>query len=194
MQAKRWVFRLVAAAMIAVAGWWALDEGDPERALDTELLERDRRPDYFVANFVLDATDETGVATYRLRSERMTHFMDEDLWLLEAPWLTMFTETGEPWHLRAKRGRAWDAITQALLEGEVTIRREEGPDNLEANVDTSEVYARPAEHYAETAQFAVYYREGTRISGVGAEAYLDRDLFKLLSEVEAFHVPAQQDD
>ncbi len=187
---KRWVFRLVAAAVIAVAGWWILDEQEPEPTLDTELLDRERRPDYFVEDFILDVTNDAGVATYRLRSPRMTHFMDEDLWLLDTPWLTLYPETGEPWHLRAEQGRAWDAVTQALLEGEVTIRRDQGPDNLEANVDTSNVYARPADQYAETEEFAVYYREGTRISGIGAEAYLDRDLFKLLSEVEALYVPA----
>ncbi len=190
---RRWVFRLVAASVIAVAGWWILDEGEPDPRPDTELLERERRPDYFIEQFVLDVTDESGVATYRLRSPRMTHFMDDDLWLLETPWLTLFTETGEPWHLRAERGRAWDNVTQAHLEGEVTLRRAAGPDNLEANVDTSEVYARPAEHYAETDRFAVYYREGARVSGIGAEAYLDRDLFRLHSEVKGIYEPAQDD-
>ncbi|MCC5810269.1 MAG: LPS export ABC transporter periplasmic protein LptC [Ectothiorhodospiraceae bacterium] len=187
---KRWVFRIAAACIIALAGWWILDE-DTVAPPPPDVMDAETRPDYFVEGFTMDATNEDGVVTYRLAGERMLHFTGDDLWTLETPVMTFIPETGEPWILRSERGRAWNNVTEAQLEGEVTIRRARGPDNLEANVDTSEVYVLPAERYAETDEFAVYYREGTRISGTGARGYLERDQFELLSEVKGNYVPSQ---
>ncbi len=187
---RRWIFHLSALGIIALAGWWILDE-DTVEPPTPDVMEVETRPDYFVEGFTVAATDENGVVTYRLGGERMLHFMGRDLWTIDAPVVTFIPEIGEPWVLRSETGRAWNNVTEAQLEGEVTIRRARGPGNLEANVDTSEVYVLPAERYAETDEFAVYYREGTRISGTGARGYLERDQFELLSEVKGHYVPSQ---
>ena len=187
---RRWLFRSVAGAVIAVAGWWILDEDTPEPVTAPETLDRERQPDYFVESFTLDVTNEHGVRTYRLEGETLTHFQGDDLWLVEQPWVVFYPDSGAPWNLRSEKGRAWNNVTEALLEGEVTIRREATADNLEANVDTAEVYLRPPSQYAETDRPAVYYREGVRIRGVGARGYLQREQLELLSEVRGNYDPA----
>ncbi|MCP1673889.1 lipopolysaccharide export system protein LptC [Natronocella acetinitrilica] len=187
---RRWVFRIVAGLVIAAAGWWILDEDTVDPVVAPDSLERERTPDYFVENFTLDATDEQGVRTYRLQGDTMTHFMDDDLWRVQQPWMIYYTESGSPWHLRSERGRAWNSVTEAMLEGDVTIRREASDENLEANIDTSEVYLRPQARYAETDQYAVYYRDGLRISGIGVRGYLDRQQIEMLSEVRGVYEPA----
>ncbi len=189
---RRWLFRIVAGTLIAVVGWWVLDEDVPEPVEAPEALDRERQPDYFVERFILNATDERGVHTYRLHGDSMTHFHGDDLWLVNLPWLIFYPESGAPWHLRSERGRAWNGVTEAMLEGEVTIRREATAHNLEANVDTSEVYLRPASQYAETDEFAVYYRDGVRLSGIGARGYLGREELELLSEVRGVYETSGQ--
>lgn len=187
---RRRVFRLVAGSVIAVAGWLILDEDPADSPAPPDSLDQPRQPDYFVENFSVDVMDEQGQRRYRLDGQEMTHFQNDDLWLIQQPRMIYFPDSGTPWHLSSDQGRAWNAVTEARLEGAVRIRREAGEDNLEANVDTSDVYLRPQDHYAETDKHAVYYRPGVRQSGVGVEGFLDRERIDLLSEVKAHYVPS----
>lgn len=179
---RRWTFRIVVIALLVVVGWWVLDE-DIHEPVTVDPDEVEERPDYFMETFTLNATNDDGRATYRVTSPRMEHFRGRDLWLMETPHIIYFVESGEPWHLHADRGRAWNNVEDVHLQGEVEIRRARGDDNLPANVDTSEVYLQPGSRYAETHEHAVYWRDGARMEGIGVRAYMDRDILELLSEV-----------
>ncbi|MFV8835888.1 LPS export ABC transporter periplasmic protein LptC [Aquisalimonas sp.] len=186
---KRWTFRIVAVILLVAVGWWVLDE-DTHEPLEVDPEDAEQRPDYFMETFTMHATSDEGTPTYQVVSPRMEHFQGRDLWLMDRPEITYFVESGEPWHLRAERGRATNNVENVHLQGEVEIRRAGGSDNLPANVDTSEVHLEPERRYAETDRHAVYWRDGARIEGVGVRAYLDRELVELLSEVRGrYDVP-----
>lgn len=183
---RRWTFRIVVVALLVGVGWWVLDE-DTHDPLTVDPDEAEQRPDYFMEAFTMDATGDEGERLYRVASPRMEHFHGDDLWLMDAPEITYFVDTGEPWHLRAEQGRAWNNVDDVHLKGEVTIRRDGGDDNLPANLDTSEVFLKPDERYAETDEHAVYWREDVRMEGIGVRAWLDRETLELLSDVKARH-------
>ncbi len=186
---RAWTFRIIVLVLLVAVGWWVLDEDthDPVPADPEEMAER---PDYFMEDFTLDATGDDGVRRYRLQSPSMEHFIGDDLWLLEHPEVTYFADTGEPWRMRAERGRAWNNVEDVHLEGEVQIRRSGGEHNLPANMDTSEVFLKPERRYAETDEHAVYWRTDARLEGVGVRAWLDEDKLELLSEVRGrYEIP-----
>lgn len=179
---KRWTFRIVVLALLVVVGWLVLDE-DTHEPVAVDPDEAEERPDYVMEAFTMNATDEGGRAIYRVASPRMEHFQGQDLWLMETPRITYFVDSGEPWHVRAERGRAWNNVEDVHLQGDVEIRRAGGADNLPANVDTSEVHLKPEERYAETDEPALYWRDGARVEAVGVRAYMDREILELLSDV-----------
>lgn len=186
---RRWLFRGTVLALLVAVGWWVLDERRPPPQRPDRLAEEERQPDYFTENFTLLATGAQGQPAWELNSPRMVHFLDADTWELEQPDLLYHTETGQPWRLTAERGRAWSGLEEALLEGEVHITREAGPDNAAARLDTSEVRLWPDDGLAETDRPAIYRSEGHHVSGVGVRGNFDHDTLQLRSEVKAHYAP-----
>lgn len=180
---RRWTFRIVTAALLVAVGWWVLDE-ETHEPVTADPEEGEQRPDYFMEEFTLTATGDGGKQRYRLESPHMEHFRGRDEWLVDTPRVTYFADSGKPWRLHAERGRAWNRVEDVHLQGEVTIRRDAGAEHPPANVDTSEVFLKPDQRYAETDEHAVYWRDGVRMEGRGLQAWLDREELDLLSEVQ----------
>ncbi|MEX0872857.1 MAG: LPS export ABC transporter periplasmic protein LptC [Aquisalimonadaceae bacterium] len=188
---RRWLYQGTVLALLVIVGWWVLDEPDrPPRS--ESLVEEERRPDNFTENFTILATNAQGAPAWELSAPRMVHFEDDDTWELDSPDVLYYTDAGEPWRLVAERGRAWSGLEEALLEGEVRISREAGPDNAAARLDTSEVRLWPDDRIAETDRPAVYRSAGSHVEGTGARGDFARDLLHLRSEVKARYVPHAQ--
>jgi lipopolysaccharide export system protein LptC len=185
---SHWVTRLGVVAIVAGLGWWLIDErfGDGPRFGAPEE-EAQRTPDFFAERFELDVSGDDGLPRYRLHGSSLEHFVGEDIWLIDAPWLIIFSDTGAPWHLRAPSGRAWNGGQEAALDGAVTLRRAASPSNRVFDADTSDVYLQPALRYVETDARATFRDEQSTMTGIGARAYLDRDILQLLSETRGVH-------
>lgn len=177
-------------ALFASLAWLLLDE----RFIDMPQFgapdpEVPITPDFFAEHFELDITDEAGKPTYRLHGSNLEHFTGDDLWLIESPWLIIHSDTGAPWHLRAPTGRAWNGAQEASLDGAVTLRRAASETNQAFNADTADVYLQPTLQFAETDARATFYTDYSTMTGIGARAYLDRDILQLLSETRGVHEP-----
>ena len=189
---SRWAFRLVVAAIIGLSVWMVLEEQVDILQPTTDDNDAADTPDFFAERFILDVTDETGSLTYQLHGEALDHFAGEDVWLIEAPWLIVQTESGAPWELRAPIGRAWNAGTEASLDGAVNIRRPATTVNTEATIETRDVYIQPQAFYAETEAPTVFIDASSVMRGVGSRAYLDRNIVQLLSETRGTYEPATE--
>lgn len=189
----RWSKRLLPALAIlglALASWWPFGrEPTPEQvaAVPTEP-----RPDYYLRDFTADRSDETGRWNYRIHAQSMFHFPDSESWTLDAPRLIFFGEDGVNWLIRAERGRVWSEGEEAELLGEVILERPKAPERPSLTLVTRDMYLRPPEHYAETEAPVLITQAGQgELRGVGARAWLDKELYELLSQVEGHYVPAQ---
>lgn len=186
---RRWPFRLVVVLVLVVTGWFVLDDETPD-PVSREPDAAEQPPDFYMEEFTVTTTGADGEPRYRLAGPRMEHFRGRDEWLLDEPRVTYFTDSGQPWKLRAEHGRAWNNVKDAHLSGEVTIRRQAGADHPPANVDTREVSLKPQQRYAETEARAVYWQANNRLEGVGLEAWFNREQMNLLSEVESeYEIP-----
>ncbi|HEX5514677.1 MAG TPA: LPS export ABC transporter periplasmic protein LptC [Gammaproteobacteria bacterium] len=181
---------LALAALLAVVfvGWQLLS-GRVEPPPPT-IGDEAAQSDYYVSGARLLQTDDQGQPEYQATSARMVHRPDQDTWLLQSPTMQIFTETGEPWYGRAERGRIWAGGEEAELQGEVRLWREASAENQPVAIDSSNVYLRPQQKYAETAAPVVLRQEQNRLVGVGARVYLDEERYELLSEVRGRYVPS----
>lgn len=183
------VLALAALAAAGLLGWQLLGKPEPETPT---VRDEAAGTDYYVTGARLLQTDARGRPEYRATAVRMTHHPDDDVWLLQQPTMVLYTETGEPWRGEAERGRIWADGDEALLLGEVRLWRPRSPTNQEVVIDTSEVYLRPPQKYAETAAPVLVRQEKSRLTGVGAQVFLDEERYVLLSEVRGLHVPPSE--
>lgn len=185
---NRRLFPVVATALLAALAWWQFGERRPP-APELDVEEAERRADYYLRGFELLSSGEDGRWRYRLQGERMLHFPDDGSWTLQAPALSLLTESGAPWRGEAPRGQVWNDGREARLHGAVTLRRAESAANRPVTIQTREVYLRPQEHYAETAEPVTVTQDASRLEAVGARVYADQERYELLSEVEARYAP-----
>ncbi len=188
---RRRLFPWIVLVLLVVVGWWVLDEQmRPVGPQDVTREEpEERQPDYFIEDFHTVALNENGEPAWELRGPRMLHFIDEDLWLIRSPDLLYHSDGGEPWHLVSDSGRAWAGFSEAVLEGEVVVNREAGPDHPWSRLETSEAWLYPPERLIQTQQPAIYRTRGAILEGVGARGELASDRLNILSEVKSRYAP-----
>lgn len=191
---QRRLFPWIVGALLVLVGWLVLDEQMRPTAPAETAGEQDmeRQPDYFIEDFHSIALDETGEPAWELRGPRMVHFIDEDLWTIESPDMLYHVERGEPWRLVSDSGRAWSGLTEAVLEGDVLVRRETGEDNDWAELETTEAWLYPQERLVQTQRPATYRTRGAVVDGVGARGALAVNRINLLSEVRSRYAPESE--
>lgn len=180
----------LAAVLTVVFVGLRLFGGESAQPPPPELTDEEAQSDYYVADARLQQTDEHGRLQYDITSAHMIHRQDQDIWLLRAPTMTIFTEQGEPWYGQAERGRIWDDGNEAELLGKVRLWRKASAENRPVTIDTHDVYLQPKIKYARTDAEVVVQQEQSWLTGIGAQVYLDEERYELLSAVKGYYVPS----
>ncbi len=174
---------------VAVASFWTL------RNLDVDLLappEGGRHvPDLYMENFVTTAMGPTGLPRRRVEAEYMAHFPDTDTHEFQRPYMIMYREQGEPWHVRSERGWLSASGDVMLLLGKVHIWRNNASGLKELDIKTEDLRVLPEREYGETDKSVLITTPTTRTRGVGMKAHLAESRLELLSDVHTHYEPAQ---
>ena len=176
---------LVVLVVLAVGSGWVL------HSLEPELLRRvdspGHVPDFFVENFTTTTMDERGFPKQRLRAEYMAHFPDTDTNEFTRPYLIMYRDGADPWHVKSERGWLSASGEVMFLLGRVLIWRN-GPDGkLRMEIETEDLRVLPDSDYGETDKQVVITTPHSRSKGVGMRAYLDESRLELLSQVQTVY-------
>lgn len=180
MKARRDLFVLVLLSLLAVASWWLRVE--PELR---PLSSRDgESPDYFANGLEITATNEWGKPRHRLRAVRVEHYLGDRGTLLEQPQLTVYEEGAPPWEIVSERGTVSPGGDMVVLQGEVTISREQGPETRAVRMLTRDLRIQPDEKYAETDQHVEIFRQNDWVESDGAQVWFaEPGRIKFLSNV-----------
>jgi lipopolysaccharide export system protein LptC len=142
-------------------------------------------PDSIVENFLAVSTDVAGITRYRLTAERLRHFSDNKLTLLDKPTLT---------HLHAKQGEMRITSSQAsvspegdkvVFSGEVNLLRPANGGRNELSMRTTllEVFTEKSEVL--THEPVVIQQPGMQITANGLHLYANTRVLKLKGRVKA---------
>lgn len=181
------LFTLIVAGLLIGVAWLIADRPDRQPPLPDPEIPTRERADYFIEGFTIHAADKTGHWQYRLSADDLYHFPDRGIWSFSHPEMEMFAETGANWYGSAPQGSAWDDGQRVLLHDEVRFWRPESAVNRPLQLDTRELWLYPADDRVETAEHALLRQDASLTEGVGARAWLDRELIELQSEVKAHH-------
>lgn len=173
---------------IAAASFWVL------RELDADLFGRpaseSHAPDLYMENFVTTTMDPAGRPHRRVEARYMAHFPDTDTHELERPYMVLYREQGEPWHVRSERGWVSAGGDVMLLLGKVRIWRNNASGLRELEIRTEDLRVLPEREYGETDKPVLITTPTTVTRGVGMKAHLAESRLQLLSNVKTRHEPS----
>lgn len=135
--------------------------------------------------------NEDGLPKSKIIGEQLLHYPDEEDVEITNPRVTFFRDKGSPVLISADRGWINRPGTRVFLKGHTTIIREQSPLNKFSQLETPELTIWPNKEYAETDKLVKISTEATEATGVGMEAYLDKERYILLNNVKARHIPAK---
>ncbi len=163
---------------------WLQQNSDNEiETADTQKIKKKHTPDYFMENFTITSMNEKGEPRSTLTSTKMLHYPDDDSTELDKPFMTMNSETGKPWKIKADRG--WIAANNELilLSGNVRIDRLSGPNNRPVKLFTEKLRIHPELDFAETDRPVTMISNKRRTTAVGMRAYVRKGKLQLLEDV-----------
>jgi lipopolysaccharide export system protein LptC len=172
------VVLLLLVAVIGT-GWYLQQQGaDPQQTTASRS-----GPDAFVTGMQLAVMDETGQEIYRIESDTMTHFPEDEHFKLTRPRFDITRPDGTIWHITAEHGQSTPDNDQLWLLGEVDIRRPGTSKISGLHVKTSDILIKPDEEIAETDNAVTITAEGYLVTAVGLKADLRKNLLELRSRV-----------
>jgi lipopolysaccharide export system protein LptC len=180
MLLRRVVVLVVLVLGVAASGWLAR-----ELALDaSESSQLSRHiPDFFMEDFVSTSMDQNGRPSRRLEAQHMAHFPDSDTNEFKKPYVVIYRDAGEPWHVTSERGWTSGEGDLMLLLGEVHIWRNGESGERKIEIETRDLRVLPESDYGETEE-AVVIRSPTSVTrGTGMRAWLEQSRIELLADV-----------
>ena len=136
--------------------------------------------------------DNHGTKTFSLAATEARHFKRTNRLELEQPKLISYSsQTGQqhsdqPWHMNAKTGTVLQDGEQAIFNGDVYAWQ--NLDNGKKNeLRTDKLILFPEKRTAETDKKVTIKTPQGKTVGVGMQADLNKELFKLLSRVKGVH-------
>lgn len=171
--------------LLVASSAWVLNTLEPEQL--TPVESRGHLPDFFVENFVTTTMDEHGLPKQRLRAEYMAHFPDTDTNEFTRPYLIMYRQDADPWHVQSERGWLSASGEVMFLLGRVLIWRNAPDGSVRMEIQTEDLRVLPESDYGETDKQVVITTPHSRSKGVGMRAHLDESRLELLSQVQTVY-------
>lgn len=180
---------LVVMIALALGSFWAL------KRLDSDLILPPRSqhhiPDFYLENFVTTTMDPAGHPRRRMEADYMAHFPDTDTHEFQRPYMIMYRQEGEPWHVRSERGWLSSSGDVILLLGKVHIWRNNINGLKELDIKTEDLRVLPEREYGETDKPVLITTPNSQTRGVGMKAHLAESRLQLLNDVRTVYEPAR---
>lgn len=173
--------------VLAAAGtWWLLRQvappGVPPPAPPTHV------PDYTFTDATVTELDTQGQPHTVLRSPRMLHHPDDDSIEVFAPRIRYFISGSPPWDVAANHALLPSGNQRVELAGHVQMQHPADNGGPALVVQTDKMNVNLNTNIATTADPVEITQGGSRMTGVGLEAWLDDSRLLLQSQVRGAYV------
>lgn len=128
-------------------------------------------PDFFSAGYTKQEMDTSGRLKNKLIADKMTHYSDDGTTHLENPLMYFYNEAAPPWMVRSERGVMSADGKNLILNGKVSVVRDEAEGVKPVTINTSNVRVKPETSYAETGEWAELISAANRTTGTGMKLF-----------------------
>jgi lipopolysaccharide export system protein LptC len=177
--------------LLALGSWWATKYFISAEGLSPKSFRG--KVDYFSKDLRRTVMDETGTPKELLLADSLVHYENDNHTELSHPVMTLYSEKGPPWVIRADSAVLPGDGDNVYLYGEVLILRDADESGRTVRIETSNARVQPDRHYAETDEFVRVLSPPDTIAGTGAQVHFGDNLnFTILSNVRRKHEIQQQ--
>lgn len=187
-------FRLTAifaiSAILALGSVW-LNMVLKRSAGDNVTAASKETPDYYMDNFRYFKLKFTGEADYELKGKKLTHYPDNDAYLVNFPVMESLDEQQRLQITYSDWAFAEDENSKIHLHDNVLVLRPPTSDSAAFRMTTEYMLFLPNEDIMRTDLEVIAYEGTAKMTGIGMEANnATRELF-LLSQVKVVYPPVK---
>lgn len=173
---------LVLLALAAIMTWWIESMVSTSAPTVKKSIRHD--PDYIMENLVSTSLDQSGNLDYTMSAVKLAHYPDDDSTVIDKPFIKVYKDAQEVWHVESAKGIASSEGKEVYLEGRVDIQRL--PTELEeaATINTSNVLVKTEENLALTDDRITIKDKNGTTTAMGMRLNFKDKKLELLSEVK----------
>ena len=146
-------------------------------------------PDAFMEDIKTIILDKYGKPKMKLSTPKLIHFTENDTTQLQAPQLTLYRKSPNPWYITAQHAQATDGIDNIRFWENVIIHRAADENNPATVIKTSLLIVHPNQKTAETSHFITLNQPNLVVKATGMYANMNTGDIKLLSNARGEYVP-----
>lgn len=184
MRRLHYFLSLLFIVMLSAFANWLLNAIEHKTIRETTALRHE--PDYFIEGLKATVFNADGSLHYRLASQRLNHYPDDDSLQLAAPVLRIFTKKQPPWIMVAEEGMVYDNGRHIDLKGAVDIRQP-GNDRTRMQLLTRDLRIDTQRDYAETHASVKLTRGYHQTSAIGMRANLRLGRLEFLADTRGIY-------
>jgi len=144
-------------------------------------------PDFFMTDTTYTKFSRKGDIQNRVKSNKITHFIKNNVYIFEKPNIVIFTPNEKPWYITANEGKSEKEKSKIDLWGKVKIVRAAGVNNPSFDIATTKLTVYPDIKFAKTKQPITIIQNYNINKAVGAEVDFETGIVKLVSNVEGIY-------
>lgn len=142
-------------------------------------------PDSIVENFQAESTDVSGTTRYRLTAERLRHYSDNKLTLLDNPSLTHIHDKQGEMKISSRTASVSPEGEKVVFSGEVNFLRPANGGRSELSLRTSRLDVLTQKSQVMTNEPVTIQQPGLQITANGLHLYGNTRVLKLKGRVKA---------
>jgi len=138
-------------------------------------------------NAIYTKFNSEGKIRNRIRTDKITHQVTENIYLFDNPKITLHNLKEEPWYITSKQGKSEQGKSKIHLWNNVRIIQKPGANNSDFDISTNSITFYPDTKFAETKQAVKMIQHGDIVNSVGAEVDFKTGVVKLLSKIKMLY-------
>lgn len=146
-------------------------------------------PDAFMENVSTTIMNSNGKISLKIDSPKMVHFRYQDSTEIEAPHITIYRDSPEPWHVQSDFAKAIHGIQQIDFWSQVVIYHKNDTANPTTTIHTESLSVFPNQQIAKTNDAITFLQPTTTIHAIGMIANMNNGTIKLLSQTRGEYAP-----
>jgi len=186
MTASRAVSLLILAIVTSLV-WWL--ESLVSSSQTEAMKQQSNRPDFYMENFSLRNFKTSGELHYHARGRSLIRYPKDDSLEIEQLDMQAYKKDKAPLFVKSNNAYISNDGDHVMLTGAVDIRQDKlgGDDSL--SIKTEKLFMDSQRDYLETNKAITIKTNRHQMQGVGMQAWLEHEKYRLLSNVRGTHEP-----
>ena len=140
-------------------------------------------------NVVATMINDEGKRTVLIESPKMIHYSENDTTEIQAPHITVYRDSPEPWRIHSDFAKASNGTDKIYFWNHVEIHHATDTATPATTMKTDSLTVFPKENIAQTEDAIIVLQPDTTIHAIGMMANLNDGVVKLISAARGEYVP-----